>query len=83
MYFKSKKTPLIILGATSIVCSRVMLLLFDDPEGPNLLVVMGTALMVYLLSLVVYSFSFSNNKKLLLAIFIQAIIVAGLYFCLK
>ncbi len=35
----SKKTSLLILGTTSVVCSRVMFSFFNDPEGPNLLVV--------------------------------------------
>ena len=83
MYFESKKISLLILGITAIVCSRVMFLFFNDPEGPNLLVVMGTAVMVYFLSLAAYLSNFSGPKKLLLAIFIQIIIVAGLYFCLK
>lgn len=83
MFFKSKKTPLLILGITAIVCSRMLFLFFKDPEGPNLLVVMGTAGMVYFLSLAVYLFNFSGPKKFLLAILIQLIIVTGFYFCLK
>lgn len=82
MYFKSKKTSLLILGITSIVCSRVMFLFFNDPEGPNLLVVIGVAMVVYFLSLAAYLFNSSSLKKLLLAIFIQIIIVTGFYFCL-
>jgi len=66
-YFKSNKTLLLILGATSILCSRVMFLLFNDPEGPNLLVVTGMAVIVYFLSLAVYLFSAPTTslKKLL------------------
>gem|GEM_PF-2239925 len=85
MYFKSKKTPLLILGVTSIVCSRVFFLFINDPEGPNLLVVMEMAVVVYVLSLAVYLFSPSvkDLKRLLLVIFIQIIIVTGFYFFLK
>lgn len=83
MNFNSKKTSLLILGITSLVCSRVMFLFFSDPEGPNLLIVIVTAVVVYFLSLAAYLFNFSIPKKLLLAIFIQIIIVTGLYFYLN
>jgi hypothetical protein len=85
MYFKSKRISLIILGITSIICSRAMFVLFNDPEGPNLLIVLVTAAIVYFLSLAVYLFNFSisGSKKLSLAILIQVIIVAGLYLCLN
>jgi hypothetical protein len=82
MNFKSKKTPLIILGLTSLVCSRAMFALFNDPEGPNLLIVVVMAAILYVLSWAAYSFIplTSGLKKLLLAIFVQIIIVAGLFF---
>lgn len=75
MYFKSKKTSLLILGITSIACSRAMFLFFNDPEGPNLLIVVGFAAVVYSLSLVAYLLNLSGLKRFLLAIFIQIIIV--------
>lgn len=86
--FKSNKKTLLILGITSMMFSRVMFFFFDDPEGPNLLVVTVTAVIVYSLSLVVYTckplgFSFTRLKKLIYIIFIQILIVAGLYFCLS
>jgi hypothetical protein len=97
MYFKSKKISLVILGITSIVCSRTMFLSFDDPEGPNLLVVIVGAAIVYFLSLTIYLFnpstksifqrfsflSFTGLKRLLVGIFIQIIIVTVFYFCLS
>ena len=86
MYFKSKKISLLILGITAIVCSRVMFLFFNDPEGPNLLVVMVMAVIVYFLSLTAYLFGPSRSrgfKRLLLAILIQIIIVTGFYLSLK
>lgn len=83
MYFESIKTSLLLLGITSTVCSRVMFLFFNDPEGPNLLVVMGTAAMVYFLSLAAYLFNFASAKRFFLAISIQIVIVAGLYLCLN
>jgi D-alanyl-D-alanine carboxypeptidase len=81
-YFKSNKIPLLILGATSSLFSRLMFLLFNDPEGPNLLIVTGMAVIVFLLSLAVYFFSAPTTslKKLLLVILIPMVITAGFYF---
>ena len=83
--FKSKKTPFIILGITAVACSKILFLFFNDPEGANLLVVMGMALIVYFLSLTVYLLDHSmiGSKKLLLAILIQIMIVIGFYFYLN
>lgn len=86
--FTSNKTILFILAITAIACSRTTLFFFDDPEGPNLLVVLGMATIVYLLSLAVYAFkplrfSFIGPKKLVIVFCIQVLIVVGLYFCLR
>jgi hypothetical protein len=75
----SKKTSLLILGITSIVFSRVLFLLLNDREGPNLLVVLAVAVTVYLLSWAV----FTGLKKLPVVILTQVIIVTGLYFCMS
>lgn len=85
MYFKSKKISLLILAVTSLICSRAMFALFDDPEGPNLLIVVVMALVLYFVSLSAYSFKFSATglKRLLLAILIQVIVATGLYSCLS
>ena len=87
MYFKSKKISLLILAVTAIVCSRILFVFFNDPEGPNLLVVTGMSLVVYCLSVAVYllypSTSFTGLKRLLAIIFIQILIVTGLYFLSK
>lgn len=84
-FVKLNKTPLLILGVTSILCSRGMFLFINDPEGPNLLVVMVMALIVYFLSLAVYFFSAptTSSKKLLLVIFTPLAIAAGFYFLLN
>ncbi len=85
MYFKSKKTSLLILGITSLVCSRALFFFFNDPEGPNLLIVVGMAVILYFVSLTVYLFkpSITGLKRLLLGIFIQILLVAGFYFFLN
>ena len=96
MYFKSKKTSLLILGITSIACSRAMFFFFDDPEGPNLLVVMVMAAIIYFLSLTIFIQLFNNMRistfshlsltgltRLLIMIVIQMILVVAFYFCLN
>lgn len=54
MYFNLSKTKLLILGIVSIVCSRTLFLFVNDPEGPNLLIVLGFAVIIYLAFLAVY-----------------------------
>lgn len=97
MYFKSKKISLFILGITSLIFSRTMFFFFDDIEGPNLLVVMVMAVIIYIASLMTYLFSTStknisehfslatltNLKKILLVIIIQILLTTAFYFCLK
>ncbi len=86
MYFKSKKISLIMLGATAIIFSRMLFLFFNDPEGPNLLIVAGLAMVVYFLSFAIYVYGPSNMKglkRLSVVICIQILSVVGLYFCMK
>ena len=84
MFFKLEKTPLLILGITALICSRAMFFFFNDPEGPNLLVVTVMTAIVYFLSLAAaHVFNSAGPKKLLLTIFIQIILVTGLYFLLR
>lgn len=85
MDFTLKKTSLIILGITSLLFSRTMFAFFDDPEGPNLLIVIVMASVLYALSSAIYLFKISipDNKRLLLSIFTQLITVTGLYFFLN
>jgi hypothetical protein len=84
MSLKSKNVSLLILGLTSMVCSQGFFALVNDPEGPNLLVVIGITAIVFGLSLAVYIFYPSSKliglKRLLVAIFVQIMIVTGIYF---
>ena len=81
MQFKSKKTSLLLLGITALVCSRTLFFLFHDPEGPNLLVVTVLALILYVASFIVWRFipATTESKKLLLGICTQILIVTSLY----
>ncbi|OCX51407.1 hypothetical protein BEL04_15375 [Mucilaginibacter sp. PPCGB 2223] len=86
LYFKSKKTSLIVLAATAVICSRMFFFFFNDPEGPNLLIVTGFALAVYSLSAAAYLFApvkITGAKRLSAVIFLQILSVTGLYFCMK
>lgn len=82
MFSKSKKLPLVVLFVTAVLLSRTTLLLFNDPEGPNLLIVMAAAFVVYVLSLASYALdnSVDDSKKFGWAILIQFVLVIGLYF---
>lgn len=85
MYFKSEKASLLILGIISLVCSRFLFFLFDDPEGPNLLIVVVMAVILYSVSFAAYTFNASTTptKRLLLAIAIQILAITLLYFLLR
>lgn len=82
--FASKKYSLIILGLTSLICSRTLFALFNDPEGPNLLVVAVMAVILYSVSFAVYTFSPSITalNRLLVAVATQILLVAVFYFLL-
>lgn len=86
IHFKSKKISLVILGATAILCSRALFFFFNDPEGPNLLIVGGLAIAIYFLSFAAYLFVPSKMKgvtKLSVVVCVQILSVIGLYFCMK
>lgn len=80
-FFSAHKNELVILAITALVLSRTMFFFFDDPEGPNLLIVMVVAVMTYLPSLAVYSFRTlaTGAKKFWLAMSIQILVIVGLY----
>ena len=80
----SQTISLTILAITSLICSRVMFLFFNDPEGPNLLVVVGMAFIIFIPSLFVLLFSSvsSYTKKLLFSIFVEIVVTICIYFLL-
>jgi hypothetical protein len=86
LYFKSKTISLVILALTAIICSRTLFALFNDPEGPNLLIVTVLTLIVYGLSLAAYLFgpsAINGIKRLSAVICMQILLVANLYFFMK
>lgn len=60
-----------------------MFFFFDDPEGPNLLIVTVAAAIIFFISLSAKSFNLSESKRLPLAIFIQIVTATIFYVCLQ
>jgi hypothetical protein len=58
----SKNTTLLVLGLASIVLSRSVFLFVNDPEGPNLLVVMVLAAVIFAIAYAVYA-AFRRIKR--------------------
>lgn len=86
LYFKSKTISLVILAATAVVCVRMLFVLFNDPEGPNLLIITVLTLAVYGLSIAAYLFGSSainGIKRLSAVVCMQILLVAVLYFFMK
>ena len=81
MPFESKKAPLLVLVIAAFACSRTLFFFFNDPEGPNLLIVSVLALLLFGASFIVWRFipATTASKKLLFAISTQLLIVTGLY----
>ncbi len=69
----SKKTLLVFLGLTSVGFGRGLFLFLDDPEGPNLLVVLGMAVILYVSSLGIGAFGqpITDRRRFFLAVLIQ------------
>ena len=50
-----KKIPLIVLGVLSLIASRASFMLVNDPEGPNLLIVVVWAAVIFSVSWAAYA----------------------------
>ncbi len=87
MSLNFKHGSLLILVITAGVCSRTMFALFNDPEGPNLLVVTGMAAILYLVSSAVYLSKvypwLTGFKRSSAAILIQIFVATGFYLGLR
>ncbi len=80
----SKTVSKLILFITAIVCSKVLFALFDDPEGPNLLIVVVMTAVIFCTSLpiLVWKSTLTELKKLFWAVFVQVLFTIVLYVCL-
>jgi hypothetical protein len=83
MHVNFKNSSLLILAITAIVCSRAIFAFFNDPEGPNLLVVSGMAAVIYLVSSAAYLSniypSLTEYKTSSVTILIQILVATGFY----
>jgi hypothetical protein len=78
------RLPLLILAITAIASSRTLLVSFNDPEGPNPLIIIVLAAVLYAVSMVGYaSYRSTALKKTSLAILIQILSAICLYFLLR
>lgn len=82
---KTAKMHILVLGIVSLACSRTWFAFIDDPEGPNLLIVVALAAMLFGLSLGAYRFAPLSYglKKLAAAILVQVVAAGILYLFLK
>jgi hypothetical protein len=85
MQFKSKTVPLLILALTAVVVSGAVFAFFRDQEGPNLVVVMGLAAILYLPCVAFYLSSAirTSLRRLVGTIVVQVLIAAGVYLALR
>ena len=75
------------MAVTALLCSRSAFLLFDDPEGPNLLIVTVFAAIIYVLTWAVNRYclpaKLEGIRRLFLLIGIQILIAAVFYLSLS
>jgi hypothetical protein len=86
LYYRSKKISLLLMAVSAFLCTRLLFLFFNDPEGPNLFIVTVFALGIYALSTAAYLFGPSKIKgiqRISAAICIQILSVVVLYFCMR
>ena len=87
MHVNFKNASLLILAITAVACSRIMFAFFHDPEGPNLLVVIGMASIIYLVSSAIYLSkvcpSLSGFTRSSATICIQILVATGFYLGLR
>ncbi|HEY8949959.1 MAG TPA: hypothetical protein VIM56_13830 [Rhizomicrobium sp.] len=78
---------LLVLAVTALACSRAMFAVFDDPEGPNLLVVVVMAAVITVISLAAYLSNFfpslTGFKRSAAAVFIQMFVATGFTVLLR
>lgn len=81
MNLKSEKSALLILAITSLILSRALFLFFNDPEGPNVLIVSVVAVVIFGVSLSAYVLKrpTTQRSRLLGAMLAQVVAVGGLY----
>lgn len=81
------RRPLLILAITAAICARTMFALFDDPEGPNLLVVAVMTAIIFLPSAGLYLSrlrpALAGTARVLATIVLQLVATAAFYLALR
>lgn len=85
MRMQSKNTSLLILAITALVSSRTLFAFINDPEGPNLLVVVGLAILIYIPSLLVFPrlTSVTSLRRVVSVLLFQVFLTIVLYLFLR
>ncbi len=75
---------LVILFLTAVTFSRIMFIFIDDPEGPNLLIVIVLGVVLYAFALPVYLLNtrMREGKRIMGTIATQAVLIVLLYLLL-
>jgi hypothetical protein len=80
----SKRTPLLLLAITAIAGSKILFALLNDPEGTNLLVVLGMAFIIYVISGLIYlKSSVVGGKRFWVVLAVQVLTVIVFYLLLS
>lgn len=84
----TKHIPFLVLVVTAFSLSRGMFALFNDPEGPNLLIVTVLAAIILGMSLAFNYFysstmAITSYTRLAVALFVQIVTVSVVYLLLK
>ena len=87
MRLNFRNGSLLVLALTALPCSRMVFALINDPEGPNLLVVVVLAAVIWLISLAAYLSrvlpSLTGAARSLAAIVVQLFLATGFYLALR
>jgi hypothetical protein len=83
MQFNLPSLTLPILAITAVAISRAVFALWRDPEGPNLVVVTGSALLIFLVSGAFHSSgllrSIGGIYRLLAAVLVQIVVGCAMF----
>jgi len=87
MHFDSRRMSLVILAITSIASAKAIFTLINDPEGPNLLVVVGLAAVNYIVASAIYRSKLTSAltvpARLAASVGFQICVSGGFYLLLR
>lgn len=88
MNFNSTKISSFVLGVTALVLSSTVLHSFNDPEGPNLLIIGVFGAVIFGVSLVINYFhsgtlAVQGSTRLTVAIVVEIVFAGVMYFLFR